>query len=292
MKRSAVVAGLVVFLVLAGTGVGVASWSESHSVSSTVTAGTFEAGLDGFTGWDAVHTGTSAPHIAPLTMSVTGVGPVAVSLSAGSDNDALTTAIRLRTWMPAGANCPGTVPETGVTTSTLAEPVLPPPARSVEAPATLVICAATDVPSGAGTYAGQQTAVSLTLSASLTGTSWTASATGDFQQSVESGAPRFVCVDNVGNVTISWNNTATATVATTYRSLVAGAYPPGWPDRDWYYHEYSNQGWTGSGLPAVAGVYPWVIEETTNGSTSVAYAGEVEVYWYAAWNAWGLRCVG
>lgn len=43
MKRAAVIVGLVVFLVLAGTGVGYAVWTASSTISTTVTIGDLDA---------------------------------------------------------------------------------------------------------------------------------------------------------------------------------------------------------------------------------------------------------
>jgi hypothetical protein len=218
MRRAAVVAGLVVLLVLAGAGAGVAYWWATSNVSSTVTVGTFEATLGGVEQLDAVHTSASAPDIATLTLGVTGSGPVGAVLSTTSDNAELAAAIRLRTWVAPAGGCPTTVPQQGVTSSTLAVPALPPGVANLTAPATVAVCAATDVPSDYANHAGQQVAVRLKLTASLTASTWTASAEGSFVQQLQAATPQLICTDiaDHSNVIISWSNPAGAPTSASY----------------------------------------------------------------------------
>lgn len=248
-----------------------------------------------FTGAAALTTSYSGtalgPLIAPLTLTATGTVPLQLSLTATSTNAPLAAAIRMRTWVRSGASCGTTVPGSGVTVSTLAAPQLPSGATSLTGPASVVVCTATDVMSSYATYAGQATTVTLTLTGQIASTTWKGTASGSFTQTLSPSTPTFTCVSKPAQVTINWPNTSTANTGTSYRSRVNGVLPSGLSDRSYYYREYSNQGWTGTGLPAVAGVYPWVIEETTNGATTVAYSGQIEVYWYAAWGTWALRCV-
>jgi hypothetical protein len=218
MKRAAVASGLVVFLVLVATGVGYAYWVATGSVSTTVKVGTFEATLDGVDQLDAVHTDTSAPDIATLTLGVAGSGAVTMELSTTGDNEGLMDAIRLRTWRADAGGCGTAVPEQGVRGSTLAAPLLPADAASLAAPAAVVLCAATDVPNGYADYAGQRLAATLMLTASLTGSTWEAFATGEFEQQLEAAASQVTCDPGVdhSNVIISWQNPPNAPTSAKY----------------------------------------------------------------------------
>jgi len=287
-----VLAGAVAFLMLAGAASAEAYWAASASATATVRAADPSVQLAGTAGLTTTYTSTSTgPVIAPLTLTATGSVPLQLSLASSSTNAALTGAIRLRTWVRVGTGCGASIPPSGVTTSTLAAPQLPAGATSLTGPASVVVCAATDVASGYTTYAGQATTVTLTLTGQVAGTTWAGTANGSFTQTLSASAPSFSCTTVTGQVTISWANTPTANTGTIYRSRVNGVLPGGLADRSYYYREYSNQGWMGTELPAAAGVYPWVIDQTTNGVPTVAYSGQIEVYWFAAWNAWGLRCV-
>jgi hypothetical protein len=227
MKRAAVVLGLVVFLLLAGTGIGYASWSAMSGVSGTVTTGTFEVTLDGAEQLEAVHTSASTSSaVASLSLTTTGMGAVALSLSTTSDNAPLAGAIRLRAWLAGSGGCEAQVPQTGVTESTLAAPRLPSGAEAIQAPTTLVVCAVTDVPSGFASHAGTSVTVRMTLTGALVGSSWTAADHGSFGQTVAAApAPSLVCVDTADhtNVVVKWSNPSDAPATTQYRAVFVTA---------------------------------------------------------------------
>lgn len=292
--RIAAVVGVVVFLVLVGTVSVQAYWTAVQNVSGQATAATPAVTIAGHGALATTHTTTSTgPKIAAITLGNTGTTDVTMALSSTATNPALAGQISLRLWVRSGATCPATVPATGVTTGTLAAPpALPTGATSLAAGGTVVICAAASFTGTYASYAGQTTTATLTLTGTLPGTTWTATATGAVTQNLQAAsAPTFSCTTNGGNVSISWNNTATAVNGTVYRSRINGTIATQLADRDFYYREYSNQGKTGTGLPNVAGIYPWNIEETTNGVTTTAYAGQIEVYFYTPWDAWAIRCV-
>ncbi len=289
--RIAAIVGTAAFLVLAGTGAGYAYWTASSAVAASAQSTGATVALTVPTALTTTYTSSSTgPVIGALTLANTGGAPLGLALTAGSTNASLSGAISLRLWLQTGGNCGTTVPASGVTTGTLAAPpALPAGATSAAAGASVVVCAATAFTGTYATFAGQSTTVTLTLTGSV-GTAWRPTATGSFTQSLANSVPSFTCTNNGGNITITWANTATANTTTKYRSRINGVLATGLSDRDFYYQSYSNQSISGTGLPNAAGVYTWNIEETTNGVTTVAYTGNVEVYYYTAWNAWSLRC--
>lgn len=294
MRRVAAVAALVVFSVLAGTGVSHAVWN------ATVTAGAAASSTSASvavttSGLAASYTSSSATGavIGEMGLANTGGAPLTLALAATSTNPALSGAISVRFWARSAGTCGTAVPSTGVTTGTLAAlPALPASSASLAAGASSVVCVATAFTGSASASAGQTTTATLTLTGAV-GANWRPTASATVTQSVASATasvPAFTCTDGVGLVSISWPNTATANTGTVYRSKVNGAYPAGLADRSFYYHEFSNQGLQGTGLPSVAGSYPWLIEETTNGVTKTAYAGTVKVIFYAPYNAYVIQC--
>jgi len=290
--RFAALLGVVVFLVLAGTGTGYAYWTASSTVTANAGATNAAVTVAGNAGLTTTYTTTSTgPVIAQLTLGNTGGAPLTLAVSGTNTNAALSGQIALRLWLRSGASCGTTIPGSGVTVGTLAAPPsLPAGATTAAAGASVFVCAATTFTGTFASYAGQTTTVTLTLTGTV-GTNWTATATGAFTQNLSNAAPAFTCVNNTGSVTISWANTSTANTGTIYKSKVNGVYPSNLADRSWYYREFSNQGITGTGLPNnVAGTYPWIIEETTNGVTTTAYAGQVQVVYYAPWGQWVLQC--
>ena len=290
--RVAALVGAVTFLVLAGTGVGYAYWTTTSAVTGTAGSTDAAVTLTGNTALTTTYTSTSTgPVIAPLTLTNTGGAPLALAVTAANTNAALAGQIALRYWVRVGSNCGTTIPTSGVTVGTLAAPpALPSGATPLASGANVVVCAATTFTGTFASYAGQTTTATLTLTGTV-GSAWSATATGAFTQNLSNAAPAFTCVNSTGSVTISWANTATANTGTIYRSKVNGVYPSGLADRSWYYREFSNQGITGTGLPNnVAGTYPWIIEETTGGVTTTAYAGQVQVVYYAPWGQWVLQC--
>ena len=290
----ALVAGLSVYLVLVGAGASYGAWSIVTSTTGSATAAGISVSLSGPSALATTYTSTPTdPKVAALTLGNTGTVDVSLALTSTTTNAALAAQISLRLWVRSGAGCPTTVPAAGVTSGTLASPpALPTGATSLAAGASVVVCAAANFTGTYASYAGQTTTATLTLAGTLTGTTWTATAAAAVTQNLQAvSAPTFTCIANGGNVSLSWNNTATATTGTIYRSRINGTLATGLANRDFYYREYSNQGISGTGLPNTAGIYSWNIEETTGGVTSTAFAGQIEVYFYTAWNAWALRCV-
>lgn len=296
--RLATAIGASVFFVLAGTGIAYAYWVAKAAIGATASSTNAAVTLNGSSSLTTTYT-TSAkgPVIAALTLANNGGAPLTLTLTASNDNGGLAGAISLTYWVRSGTACGTTVPTTGTTTGTLAAPpALPGGATTAAAGASVVICAATSFTGDYATHAGKSVAVTLTLTGKV-GTNWTATATGTFTQSLQASVPPFSCTtgnNGKAQVTIKWDNTPTAKSGTIYRSRINGTVASALADRDYYYREYNNQDIAGTGLPSTAGIYLWEILEITNGVTTVAYAGNIEVYFYGGnqndWNRWTIRC--
>lgn len=220
--RVVALAAAVTALTLAGSVSAHAYWVAATSVGATVRAADPAVQLSGHPGLAATYTESSpGPLIAPLTLTASGDVALQLTLSASSTNAPLTASVRLRTWVRAGTTCGTAIPATGVTTSTLASPQLPAGATGITGPASVVVCAATDVVDGYTTYAGQTTTVTLTLTGRIAGTTWAGTATGTVTQTL---APRtggtLTCTDTGGG------NGGTATLTWTKPTGLSGT---GWP---------------------------------------------------------------
>ena len=197
--RLALLAGVVTFLVLVGTGVGHAAWTTSSAINGTATAtnavltANLGAGVTGIT-YPASAT-SSAVTIAPLTLGNTGGAPLALSLSATSTNATLAGAIQLRVWVRTGTSCPTSVPTSGVASGTLATPPTLTGLSGLPAPlgagAATVLCLATNPASTVSSYASQTTTVTLTSTGSI-GTNWSSTPTVTITQSVAANS-KTVC---------------------------------------------------------------------------------------------------
>lgn len=198
-------------LTLAGAASAHAYWVANASATSTVKTADPSVQLGGYAALAVAYTTASpGPLIAPLTVTALGDVPLQLSLSTTSTNASLTAAIRLRTWIRVAGSCGTSIPASGVTTSTLAAPMLPTGGTSVTGPASVVVCAATDVVDTYSTFSGQTTTATLTLTGQIPGTTWKGTASGAFVQSlaVSTGAT-LTCTDtgggNGGTATLTWN---------------------------------------------------------------------------------------
>lgn len=223
--RIAALAGAVVVLTLAGAASAHAYWVANASLVTTVKSADPAVQLAGHAALAVTYTSTApGPLIAPLTLTALGDVPLQLSLTTSSTNASLTAAIRLRTWVRSGSTCGTAIPATGVATSTLAAPQLPSGATAITGPASVVVCAATDVVAGYATFSGQSTTATLTLTGQIAGTTWKGTASGTFTQALAANpGGTLTCTDtgggNGGTATLTWNKPA---------GLVGTGWPAGY----------------------------------------------------------------
>jgi len=203
--RVAAVAGVVSFLVLAGTGAGYAYWTASSAVQATAQSTNAAVALTASSALTTTYTSSSTgPVIGALTLSNTGGAPLALALTASNTNAGLSGAISLRLWLQSGGSCGTTVPTSGVTSGTLAAPpALPAGATNANAGASAVVCAATAFTGTYATYAGQSTTVTFTLTGSV-GTNWRPTATVGITQSLAANS-LLTCTPQAGNLPSPWS---------------------------------------------------------------------------------------
>jgi hypothetical protein len=217
--RRALLVGLVVFLVLTGTGLAQAVWTTATTHTTTVTAGNLTAALDG-PGLTANDITTDAWH-GPTTVTIrnTSEVPVSARLAFTTTGTLEAQRVQLALWPRTGTTCPTTVPSTAAT-STLAAPVLPASATTVAAKASVVLCAATRVSAELAGTAGQSLTATPVVTTTYPGTTWTATATGAAFTHTMAPAPAstpnpvssIVCTPLANNrIQLSWTPVAGAT---------------------------------------------------------------------------------
>lgn len=177
--RLAVVVGLAVFLVLTGTGVATALWTTAATTTAPATAGRLTVGLAGTAGLTTQNI-TTTKHTSPveLTLHNTSSVPVTYNLKLGRNTGTLTaTEIQLVLWEREGTACPTTIPATGTTTGTLADPPPVPAAiRTGQPGSTTALCAATRFTGTLFGSADRSLTATLGLIGRLTDTNWRATA--------------------------------------------------------------------------------------------------------------------
>jgi hypothetical protein len=214
--RLALLVGLVVFLVLTGTGLAQAVWTTATTHTTTITAGSLTAALDG-PGLTANDITNNAWH-GPTTVTVRNTSdvPVSARLAFTTTGALHPERVTLALWPRTGTTCPTTVPSTAAT-GTLAAPVLPASATTVTPGASVVLCAATRVSAELSGTAGQSLTATPVVTITYAGTTWTATATGAAFTHTMAPAPSPVpaatitCAKNRDGVRLSWTPIAGAT---------------------------------------------------------------------------------
>ncbi|MCA0250872.1 MAG: hypothetical protein LCH76_01000 [Actinobacteria bacterium] len=290
--RLATAIGASVLFVLAGTGVAYAYWVAKAGIGATATSTNAAVSLGGSSGLTTTYTATAkGPVITALTLANNGGTPLTLALTATNSNATLSGAISLTYWVRSGTTCGSTVPTSGITTGTLAAPpALPSGAASANAGASVVICAATSFTGTYASYAGQSTAVTLTLTGKV-GTNWTATSTGTFTQALQSVLlATLACTEADGgyNVVLKWANPGSATSSTLYR--VKATLQPPVPDTAFVVGTgtpsyWSTQQYVPSASFSVNGVYVldlWMYANSTD--TAGTYLASYTVT--VGWNQW------
>ena len=229
--RLAAIAGLSVFLVLAGTGIARAVWTAATSTTGTVSAATTSFTIAGTnsltTQYKFAGAATNSPTIVrTMVVANTGTDPLSYTLSVnGVTGNALAPQITLTLWTTAGTCLAG--PGAGSTTGTLAvPPPLPSAALSAAPGVVFTLCASTRLNSTIPASQGMSVTPTLTITGAV-GSNWTAS-TSDaaFTQSVYQmiNPSSLVCTQGPGkHVTLNWaapTNTG-STGAVTYQIVDA-----------------------------------------------------------------------
>lgn len=188
-SKLAIAIGLSIGLALTGTGFAFASWNTSNSAAGSVTAAAASTGaLGGASALDAVvYRATGTPTVATITLSNTGVTPLALTLT-GTFTGSATVAglISLSTWARVAGSCGTVIPASGVTTALLSSTTfgLPAIAQSAAAGTTVTFCAATVLGVSTSIVASQGLQISETLTLAGAVGNWTTGSSATFSQSV------------------------------------------------------------------------------------------------------------
>jgi hypothetical protein len=184
----ALLAALVAFLVLAGGGVAVASWTASTTTSGSVAAATTSATVTNTTQLNTIYQFTGAASaspviIAPIVVTNTGSAPLVYSLSVGNvAGSVLAPAISLSVWLMTAANCGSTIP-VGTPSGTLAAPPALPAGTTSAAPlAGFTLCVATRLTTTVDASQGLAVAPTIVITGRVGTSAWTTTASGSFSQ--------------------------------------------------------------------------------------------------------------
>ena len=189
--RLAVIAGLSVFLVLAGSEVATAVWTSATSVTGSVTAATTSLTIGGTNALDTQYAfAGDASHsptiVRTLVVKNRGTTPLGYTLSiSGIAGNTLAGRVTLTLWTSAGT-CPSTGAGAGATNGTLASPpALPSDALSAAPGASFTLCVSTALNSTITASQGLTVTPTLTITGTVGTSTWTASAPdGTFTQTV------------------------------------------------------------------------------------------------------------
>lgn len=214
--RLAVITGLSVFLVLAGSGVAAAVWTSAASVTGSVTAATTSLTIGGANALDTQYAfAGDASHsptiVRTLVVKNTGTAPLGYTLSiSGIAGNPLAGFVTLTLWTSAGT-CQSTGAGAGATTGSLASPpALPSGALSAAPGASFTLCASTTLNSTIAASQGLTVTPTLTITGTVGTSTWTASAPDvTFTQTVYQMAnpTALSCTQGKSNsktVTLSW----------------------------------------------------------------------------------------
>ena len=213
--RFALIAGLSVFLVLAGSGVATAVWTSAVSVTGSVTAATTSLTIGGANALDAQYAfAGDASHspaiVRTLIVKNSGTAPLGYALSiSGIAGNLLAGRVTLTLWTTTGS-CSSAGPGAGATSGTLASPpVLPSDALSAAPGASFTLCVSTALNSTIVASQGLSVTPTLTITGTVGTSTWTASAPdATFTQTVYRMAnpTSLNCTQgrNAKTVTLSW----------------------------------------------------------------------------------------
>lgn len=227
--RVAVVLGLVVLLVGAGTGTSWALWTASQSIVQTATLGTLTADVQGVDGLATTFSDRSSSVTAAVTFSNTGNAPAAAAVTVGvaPTNTAASTTLKseltVRAWAVAAASrCTATaaVPSDSTTGSWASPPALGP--TSLGAGQTSVWCVRTTPTAKAPASGTVNPSITLTLSAG----SWRAAITRSAYQNTAASYPTLqtaVCRPDQGGA-YAWLDfdSSSRSTSTRYAPYVGG----------------------------------------------------------------------
>lgn len=211
-NRVIVALGIVVFLVLAGTGTANALWSSLTTSGGTVTAARMGITQTGFEAIAVEFSATTAQKLAPVTVTNTGTLPVTYSLLLrGPSNNTLATATSVQTRIVASAgSCTATA-----TSTTTNWTNLPAVTGSLEPGASVIHCVQSSLTrERAVQNSGKSMQATLALTAAATG-SWTASANAAATLSARVALPgkptTLLASDTSGySTTLNWADGATS----------------------------------------------------------------------------------
>ena len=213
--RLAVIAGLSVFLVLAGSGVAAAVWTSADSVTGSVTAATTSLTIGGTNALDTQYAFSGDASHSPtivrtLVVKNTGTAPLGYTLSvSGIAGDTLAGSVTLTLWTSTGT-CSSTGAGAGATTGTLASPpALPSGALSAAPGASFTLCVSTALNTTIVGSQGLTVSPTFTITGTVGTSTWTASAPdATFTQTVYRMAnpTSLTCAPgkNDKTVTLSW----------------------------------------------------------------------------------------
>lgn len=209
-NRVIVAFGIVLFLVLAGTGTANALWSALTSTGGTVSAGRVGITQSGFESLAVEYNSSTTLKVAPVTVTNTGSLAVRYSLlmRGPSDNTIATSAsVQTRTVASAAA-CTSTTISTTYKWTTI-----PAVTGALEPGASAVICVQSSMTAAqVSATSGRSMQATLALTASATG-SWSASDDGTATQSSRDSSapskPATLAVSNTSgySTTLSWPDT-------------------------------------------------------------------------------------
>lgn len=214
----AAVAGIVAFVLLAGTGAASASWSTASLPSTTTVAGaTIGTTITGSstlaTQYRFAGSATASPTIvSAISVKNTGTAPLSYSLAVGGTaGNALAPNVGLTLWTSGTTTCAATIPSGGTTVGTLAAPpALPAGATTAQGGTGFTLCAATRLNQTVAASQGQTVTPTFGVTG-VVGGSWTTTASdAAFTQSVyqvpNGGAVGCAAGGNLFNrtVTLSW----------------------------------------------------------------------------------------
>ena len=179
--RLAVIAGLSVFLVLAGSEVATAVWTSATSVTGSVTAATTSLTIGGTNALDTQYAfAGDASHsptiVRTLVVKNSGTTPLGYTLSiSGIAGNTLAGRVTLTLWTSAGT-CPSTGAGAGATNGTLASPpALPSDALSAAPGASFTLCVSTALNSTITASQGLTVTPTFTITGTVGTSTWTAS---------------------------------------------------------------------------------------------------------------------
>ncbi len=219
--RPAAILGLVVFLVLTGTGLAHALWSATATHTTTVAAGKITIAVDGpglaATNIDSTTWNGPTPLIVRNTSAVDLSTEVAFTTTGALDPHR----VHLALWPRTGPSCPTTIttPPAAATTGTLAAPALPAGSTTAKAGGAIALCAATRLSGDLTGTAGKSLTATPVITTAYANTTWSATATGAAFTHTMASAPApvsSITCQNLSNgrIRLSW---PAVTGATSYQ---------------------------------------------------------------------------